>query len=63
MIYNTRQIWEIGEVVNVGFLRLRVLEKRPTPGDYLPDVYILCGLGDKAGRKYQFTPHHGVERI
>lgn len=63
MITNSKQKWEVGEVVKVGFLQLRVIEKEPTPGDYMPDAYILCGLGDKFNRKYRFVPHNGLERI
>jgi hypothetical protein len=63
MITKTKQAWEVGEVVKVGFLTLRVTAKEPTPGDYMPDAYLLCGLGDKADRKYRFVPHNGIERL
>lgn len=63
MIRNSKQQWQVGEVVNVGFLKLRVTAKEPTPGDYMPDAYILCGLGDKSDRKYRFVPHNGICRI
>ena len=63
MINNSKQTWEIGEVVKVGFLSLRVEAKEPTPGDYMPDAYILCGLGDKKDRKYRFVPHNGIKRL
>jgi hypothetical protein len=63
MIHNSEQIWEVGAVVNVGFLKLRVIEKIPTPGDYMPDAYILCGLGEKSDRIYRFVPHNGIERM
>ena len=63
MIINSKQCWEVGEVVKVGFLRLRVIGKEPTPGDYAPDAYLLCGLNDKSSRKYRFVPHNGLERI
>lgn len=53
------QSWEIGAVVKVGFLRLRVLAKVATPGNWLPDQYALTN--DKGGF-YKFIPHHGVER-
>lgn len=56
-----RQSWEIGEIVNVGFLRgLMVVRKEPTPGDYAPDAYHLVA---RDGRKYRFVPHLGIERI
>jgi len=59
MIRNTKQAWEVGEIVKVGFLKLRVLAKVPTPGDYLPDAY---ALGDTQGRIYRFVPHNGLAR-
>lgn len=63
MIVNSKQVWEVGETVRVGFLQLRVTGKEPTPGDYQPDAYLLCGLGDKEDRKYRFVPHKGIERL
>jgi len=57
---NSKQTWEIGEVVKVGFLTgLKVLAKVPTPGDYAPDAYV---LGHATGRIYRFVPHKGIER-
>ena len=63
MITNSKQAWEVGEVVKVGFLSLRVIRKEPTPGDYMPDAYILCGLGANSAKQYRFVPHNGLERI
>ena len=61
MITNSKQAWEVGEMVKVGFLTLRVTAKEPTPGDYAPDAYILT---DKTGTKtYRFVPHKGIERV
>ena len=61
MISNSKQQWEIGQRVNVGFLKgLQVIEKVPTPGDYRPDAYILQA---DSGRRYEFTPHFGIARI
>lgn len=54
-----KQSWEIGSVVKVGFLTLRVLAKVATPGNWLPDQYALTN--DK-GRFYRFVPHNGLER-
>lgn len=63
MIKNSKQAWEIGEVVKVGFMKLMVVAKEATPGDYMPDAYILCGLGDKRSNKYRFVPHNGLSKI
>lgn len=61
MITNSKQAWEVGETVKVGFLTLRVTAKVPTPGDFAPDAYLLT---DKTGqRKYRFVPHNGLERL
>ena len=60
MIKNSKQAWEVGEVVKVGFLALRVLAKVATPGNYLPDQYALTNnTGD---RFYRFVPHNGLTR-
>jgi hypothetical protein len=63
MITNSKQQWQVGETVKVGFLTLRVTALEKTPGDYKPDAYLLCGLGDKEDRKYRFVPHNGIERL
>ena len=56
-----KQNWSIGEVVKVGFLRLRVLAKVATPGNYLPDQYALT---DASGQRfYRFIPHNGLTRF
>lgn len=60
MIRRSAQVWEIGEIVQVGFVRgLKVLAKVPTPGNYLPDQYV---LGTAQGRIYRFVPHNGLTR-
>ena len=60
MTYRPRakQDWTVGNTVNVGFLKLKVLAKVATPGNYLPDQYALEGNG----RFYKFVPHNGLER-
>lgn len=61
MITNSRQNWQIGATVRVGFLSLQVIAISPTPGDYKPDAYFLRSLD---GRKnYRFVPHFGLERL
>lgn len=61
MVQNSKQVWEVGEVVKVGFLSLRITRKEATPGDFAPDAYYLT---DKTGTKeYRFVPHNGLERL
>lgn len=59
MIQTTKQIWQPGEIVNVGFMKLRVLGLVPTPGDHAPDAYV---LGATNGNIYRFVPHRGLVR-
>lgn len=60
MIRNTTQNWQPGQVVTVGFLRLRVISVQAVV-DGLPDIYTLESLaGDK---RYEFIPHNGLTRI
>lgn len=60
MIVNTKQSWQPGQTVKVGFLSLRVVEAKPTPGDWAPDAYI---LESSKGVRYEFVPHRGLSRI
>lgn len=60
MVKNSKQVWQVGETVKVGFLTLRILAKVATPGNYLPDQYAMT---DKTGEKfYRFVPHNGLTR-
>lgn len=60
MITKSKQIWEIGQTVKVGFLSgLMVLAKVATPGDFAPDAYIL----QRGEQLYKFVPHNGLEKI
>lgn len=58
MIKNTKQDWSVGSVVKVGFLQLKVVGAIPTPGDFLPDEYILRNLS--GSKHYSFIPHNGL---
>lgn len=61
MIKNSKQNWQIGATVKVGFMTLRVRSAVATPGDYAPDAYILSNIaGDKL---YSFVPHNGIVGI
>lgn len=56
-----KQKWEIGQVVNAGFIKgLVVKEKVATPGDYQPDLYVLWQPA--SNRWYSFVPHNGLVR-
>ena len=56
-----KQSWDIGQVVKVGFVSgLQIVKKVATPGNYLPDQYVLVQQG--TGRIYQFIPHSGLTR-
>jgi hypothetical protein len=59
MITQSKQNWEVGQTVKVGFMTLTVKSIELTPGDYRPDVY---HLESSKGVKYSFTPHFGLER-
>lgn len=60
MIKTTRQNWKKGEVVNVGFLRLRVKTVR-AEYDSLPDIYELESLDGL--KQYEFIPHNGLHLV
>lgn len=42
-------------------MKLRVLAKVATPGDYAPDAYALTNADGT--RFYRFVPHNGCERV
>ena len=52
--------WNVGDVVKVGFMTLRVLGVRAEV-DYLPDIYTLESLD--GSKRYEFIPHNGLNRI
>jgi hypothetical protein len=61
MVKNSKQSWEVGATVKVGFLTLTIKAAIATPGDCAPDAYILV---NKAGTQlYRFVPHNGIEKI
>lgn len=59
-IRRTKQNWQAGETVKVGFLTLRVVSMRAVR-DGLPDIYTLESLDGT--RQYEFIPHNGLTRI
>jgi hypothetical protein len=61
MINKTKQDWQVGATVKVGFLTLVVRAAVATPGDSQPDAYI---LSNQTGTQlYKFVPHNGVQKI
>ena len=61
MVKNSKQNWQVGATVKVGFLSLVVKAAIATPCDYLPDAYIMA---NQAGTQlYKFVPHNGLEKI
>lgn len=57
-----KQRWEVGQVVNVGFIRGLVVKARVlTPGDGRPDIWALWH--PSTNRFYQFQPHLGLARV
>ncbi|MDE2254168.1 MAG: hypothetical protein KGL42_07895 [Betaproteobacteria bacterium] len=61
MISNSKQSWEVGQAIRVGFMHLVVRAKVLTPGDYKPDAYI---LSNTAGTQlYKAVPYNGVQKI
>lgn len=61
MIQNSKQRWQPGQQVRVGFMTLTVRAAVATPGDYAPDAYILAN--SVGTQLYRFVPHRGVEKI
>jgi len=59
-VKNSRQNWGIGEIVKVGFLKLRILGMKSIV-DGLPDIYELENL--KGDKRYEFTPYNGLVKI
>lgn len=55
-----KQIWTPDAIVRVGFFQLRVIERVPTPGDGLPDEWLLESFN---GIRYSFIPHNGLVRL
>lgn len=59
--FKAKQDWAIGNIVKVGFLTLKVLEKIATPGNYLPDQFVLQSTD--GSKVYRFVPHNGLSRM
>jgi hypothetical protein len=59
-IIHSKQDWTPGQLVNVGFLRLRMI-RVDAVFDGKPDIYTLESLD--GSKKYEFIPHMGITRI
>jgi hypothetical protein len=59
MIIRSKQNWSIGEIVKVGFMRLKVTGVKAIK-DGMPDIY---SLESEKGKKYEFIPHNGLYAI
>jgi catalase len=61
MITNSKQVWEAGKTVKVGFTTLQVVAAVATAGDYAPDAYIL--VNNNGTKLYKFVPHKGLQSV
>ncbi len=61
MIKNTKQNWQIGEVVKVGFMKNLEVMSMVAIKDSLPDIYLLKSLD--SGSFYEFIPHNGLTKV
>ena len=59
MISRSKQSWEAGSIVKVGFMTLMVQAAIETPRNYAPDAYLLSSA---KGQNYLFVPHKGLEK-
>ena len=59
MISRSKQSWEAGSIVKVGFMTLMVQVAIETPRNYAPDAYLLSSA---KGQNYLFVPHKGLEK-
>ena len=59
-IIHSKQDWTPGQLVNVGFLRLRMIRVEAV-FDGKPDIYTLESLD--GSKRYEFIPHMGITRI
>ena len=60
MVRNSKQRWDVGNTVRVGFLNLRIVSCKEVK-DGLPDIYQLESLD--CTKHYEFNPHNGLFRI
>lgn len=59
MTKNSKQSWQVGSTVRVGFLSLVVIASLAPTGDGLPGAHILTN----GSQLYAFVPHNGLTKI
>jgi hypothetical protein len=59
MVKNSKQSWEVGQAVRVGFLSLTVIAPLEATGDGQPGAYILTN----GTQLFSFVPHCGLNKI
>lgn len=59
-MYKAKQIWEIGNIVKVGFLMLKVTGKKQIPG-IDQQGYLLESID--GSKKYDYAPFNGLCRL
>lgn len=57
---NVNKNWEIGAVVNIGFMKNLRVYKVSQIKDGMPDIYTLIS---PKGKFYEFIPHNGLYAI
>ena len=57
---NKNKKWDIGEKVNIGFMKDLEIVAIRAEKDFLPDIYELVAPN---GKKYEFIPHNGLYAI
>ena len=60
VVKNSKQNWNIGSTVKIGFLELRIIGVKSIV-DGLPNIYELENL--KGDKLYEFTPYNGLVKI
>ncbi len=60
MIIHSKQKWEVGDKVNIGFMKDLEVESVKAIKDGMPDIYTLKASN---GKKYEFIPHNGLYAI
>jgi len=57
---NKNKDWNIGSIVNIGFMRGLKIIAINSEKDRLPDIYTLESAN---GKRYEFIPHNGLFAI